>query len=173
MDCTPLIRTKRLLASWLLVPLALVLLVEFGSKDYYNRQKSSCEQHEALFQVVPLLQSEADYARRFLESYAINLNREASVEDAYIARINQAAHDSGLLANSINLKKDSIDSDLGTAQITIHLKGSGTCRQIAEFLKNLKTEDPLLLENRLLISPTGINGDALQIDAELVRIYAE
>ncbi len=173
MDCTPFIRTKMTLAAWLLVPIALVLLVEFGSKDYYNRQKNSCEQHEAVFKMVPLLHTEADYAKRFLKSYAIDLNREASVEDAYIARINQAAHESGLLANSINLEQETIDSDIDTAKITIHLKGSGTCRQIAEFLKKLKTADPLIFESRLLTTPMGIRGDGLQIDAEFVRIYAE
>ena len=173
MDCTPFIRTKMTLAAWLLVPIALVLLVEFGSKDYYNRQKNSCEKHEAVFKIVPLLHTEADYAKRFLKSYAIDLNREASVEDAYIARINQAAHESGLLANSINLEQETIDSDIGTAKITIHLKGSGTCRQTAEFLKKLKSADPLIFESRLLTTPMGIRGDALQIDAEFVRIYAE
>ena len=173
MDCTPFIRTKRVLACWLLAPLILVLLVEFGSQEYYNRQRISCEQHETVFRVVPLLRTEADYAQRFLESYAIDLGHEASVEDVYIARINQAAQESGLLANSINLEKESIDPDLGIAKITIRLKGSGTCRQTAEFLKKLKTSDPLIVENRLLTTPIKTKGDALQIDAEFVRIYAE
>lgn len=173
MDCTPFIRTKMTLAAWFLVPLALVLLVEFGSQNYCNRQKNSCEQHEAIFKMVPLLHTEADYAKRFLRSYAVDLNREASVEDAYIARINQAASESGLLANSINLDQETIDSDLGTAKITIHLNGSGTCRQIAEFLKKLKSADPLILESRLLTTPMGFKGDTLQIDAEFVRIYAK
>ena len=95
------------------------------------------------------------------------------MEDAYIARINQAAHESGLLANSINLEKEVIDSDLGIAKITIHLKGSGTCRQTAEFLKKLKAADPLIFENRLMTTPMGIRGDTLQTDAEFIRIYAE
>ncbi len=173
MDCTPFIRTRLVLASWLVLPLLLVLLVKLGPREYCNRQRTSCEQHEAVFGMVPRLHNEAGYAKHFLESYAIDLGSEASVEDAYIARINQAAHESGLLVHAINLDQKQIDPDLGTAMITIHLQGTGTCRQTAEFLKKLKEEDPLIFENRLLTTPLGFKKDALRIEAELIRVYAE
>ena len=173
MDCTPFIRTRLVLASWVVLPLLLVLLVELGPREFCNRQRISCKQHEAVFAMVPRLHNEADYAKRFLQGYAIDLGPEASVEDAYIARINQAARESGLLVNSINLNQKPIDPDLGIAKITIHLKGTATCRQTAEFLKKLKTEDPLIFESRLLATPMGFKRDALQIDAEFIRIYAE
>jgi len=171
MDCTPFIRTKRLLAAWLALPPLLIILIALGTREYCNHQRMTFEQRESVSRMVPRLRDEAAYARQFLESYAFDLGRKASVEDAYIARINTTADQSGLMVRSINLKQEPIDEALGTARIAVTLAGTGTCRQIAEFLKTLKTADPLLYENRISIAPSSIKADALQIDADFVRIY--
>lgn len=173
MDCTPFIRTKKLLAAWLVIPALLILLITLGSREYCNQQQISCEQRQIVSQMIPLLRDEAAYARRFLKSYAIDKSGEASVEDACIALFNNAANQSGLRVRSINLKQDPIDEALQTARIAVQIEANGTCRQVADFLKKLKTADPLIYENRFLITRAGARDDALQVEAEFIRIYAE
>lgn len=173
MDCTPFIRTKKLLTAWVALPPLLIILITLGSREYRNQQRISYRQREAVSQMIPRLRDEATYARHFLESYAIRMNGEASVEDAYIALFNTTAGQSGLMVRSINLKQKPIDRAPKTARIAVTLSGTGTCRQIADFLKKLKTADPLIYENSMLITPAGAKVDTLQVDATFIRIYAE
>ncbi|MBI9020626.1 MAG: hypothetical protein JEZ10_05165 [Verrucomicrobia bacterium] len=171
MDCTPFIRTKKLLAAWLVLPPLLITLIALGTREYCNQQRIACEQRETVSRMIPRLRDEAAYARRFLESYS--LGRKGSVEDAYIALFNTTADKSGLRVRSINLKQEPIDAALKTARIAVNLEADGTCRQIADFLQKLKSSDPLIYESQFLITPAGAKADTLQINADFIRIYAE
>jgi hypothetical protein len=173
MDCTPFIRTKTLMTAWLGLPLLLVLLMEFGSEEYYNQQRTSWEQKKTVSRMAPQLQREADNAKQFLKTYSINLGSEASAEDACITLINNAANQSNFMVSSINLDQKTIDPSLATAMMTIHLKGAGTSRQIAGFVKTLKSDDPFIFESSLLVTPEGFRRDALRVDATFIRVYVE
>ena len=173
MDCTPFIRTKTLLTAWVVTPLLLVLLLGFGPRGFEDQQQVSLKQREIAYQMVPRLRNEAKNAKQFLKSYSIKLGSEASVEDACITLINHAANQSAFLVSSINLDQKTVAPDLATAMMTIHVKGNGTCRQIAEFIKTIKDEDPFIFESRLLVTPERMQRDTLQVDATFIRVYAE
>lgn len=171
MDCTPYFRTKTRLATWLALPPLLILLIALGTREYGNHQQIACEQRETISRMIPLLRNETACARQFIETYAFDMENKASVEDTYINKINTAADLSGLMVHSINLKQEPINPSLGTTRIVATLAGTGSCRQMAQFIKTLKTSDPLIYENRISIAPSGSTSSALKIEAEFGRIY--
>jgi len=172
MDCTPFIRTKTVLATWLAVPLLVLILVELTTRGYCNHQQVSCEQRETVSRMAPRMQAEATYAARFLETYQIRTGR-GSVQDVHIGLLNSAVAKSGFTIETINLDQEIIDEDLGTAQIIMKMQGTGTCRQIAEFLKKVKNEDPLICEDKLAMAPSGKSPENLQVNATFIKIYVE
>jgi len=173
MDCAPFIRTRGILAAWLALPLLALIVAELAVRGFYNQQRVSFEQNKMLSQMVPRMQEEAHYAARFLETYRVNRPGRGSAQDIYINLIDAAAAKSGFTIETIHLDQETLDEDLGTAQIVMRLQGTGTCRQIAEFLKKVKQEDPLICENELAMAPSGKAPEILQVDADFIKIYAE
>lgn len=171
MDCTPFFRTKKLLATWVGMPPLLILLISLGTRQYCNHQRIACEQSETVSRMIPLLRNETAFARQFIKDYAFNMENKASLEDTYIDKINTAADLSGLIVSSINLKQEPINQTLGTARIVASLAGTGTCRQMAKFIKTLKISDLLIYEDHISIEPSSSKSSALRIEAEFARIY--
>ncbi len=173
MDCTPFIRTKWVLAAWLLAPLLILIAVELAVRSFYNQQQSACEQNKTLAHVAPRMQEEVDIAEHFLKNYRVKNLGQGSVEDAYIATINTAASEAGFTTETVHLNQETLDDDLGTSKIVMRLQGTGTCRQIADFLQKVKQADPLICESKLAMAPSGRSATSLQINVELTKIYVK
>jgi len=173
MDCAPFIRTKLVMATWLAVPVLALVGAELAVRGFYNQQCASYEQKKTLSQMAPKMQEEANYAARFLETYQVDHTGHGSAQDIYVGLLNSAATKSGLTIETINLDQETLDNDLGTARIVMRLQGTGTCRQIAEFLKEVKKQDPLICESKLAMAPSGKARGSLQINADFIKIYVE
>jgi len=173
MDCAPFIRTKWVLATWLTVPLLALVGAELAVRGFHNQQKAAFEQNKTLALMVPRMQEEASYTTRLLKTYRVDHAINGSAQDIYISLLKAAAEQSGLIVETIHLDQETLDYDLRTTQIVICLQGTGTCRQIAEFLKEIKLADPLICESELAMAPSGKAPGNLQINADFIKIYID
>ncbi len=173
MDCTPFIRTRWILAAWLIVPLLLLVTIGMAGRSFHYQQRTSLQQKIALFHMVPNMQSEADAAEEFLSTCRLDGSESVSAQDLYYSLINTAALNSGFELETIYLDQKTIDFELKTSRLTISLLGTGTSRQAAEFLQQIQTEDPMLFASTLRMFPSGKAPDILTLETDLVKVYVQ
>ena len=171
MDCAPFIRTKLVLATWVAIPLLLLISMGLAIRGFYYQQQVSYEKKKAISKMIPLMQVEADYASGFLKTHRVDRAGNGSAQELYIGLLNNAGATSGFIIETIDLDEEVLDEELGTAQIVIRLQGAGTCRQIAEFLSQVKQKDPLICEQELRITPGGRSQENLRVEAAFTKIY--
>lgn len=173
MDCAPFIRTKWVLATWLAVPLLVLIGTGLAVSGFYNQQRASYEQKKSLSQMAPRMREETAYAARFLDTYRVGDAGNGSAQDVYIGLLNNAAEQSGFSIVTISLDQETLDEELGTARIVMSLEGTGTCRQIAELLNQIKQADPLICDNNIKVTPSGKSPESLMVEADFIKIYVE
>jgi len=173
MDCTPFIRTKLVMVTWLAVPIVALVGSELAVRSFHNQQCASYEQKKTLSEMAPRMQEKVNDAARFLKTYQVDHTGDGSAQDIYVGLLNSAAAKSGFTIETINLDQETLDDLLGTARIVMRLQGTGTCRQIAGFLKEIKQQDSLICENTLEVAPSGKAPGNLQINADFIKIYVE
>lgn len=174
MDCAPFIRSKTILISWITVPALILIVINMAVNGLFAQQLTSFEQKSSLMRLIPAMQQEADNASVYLDTFRVSPS-SGTVREFYITLINRIAAESGMQVDTITLDQDSLNQELGTAKVILHLQGQGTCRQIAGFLTHLKQADPLVFEDNLVIDPATRAEDqgSFKFSTDLIRIYVE
>ena len=172
MDSTIFIRSRRVLAIWLAVPVLVVTTVDFGVRTFYNNQQVSYLRKQALDKYIPeMLVGEGDF-NRFIKGCVINTASSSSIEDKSIELMNTAANLAKFNITSIDVVQTR-DKKNNTIKVAVNVSGIGSCRSIAAFLANIKKQDPLIYEEQIDLSNAVEGPGVLQMEAQLGKIYIE
>ncbi|MEI7850669.1 MAG: hypothetical protein WCH86_02440 [Kiritimatiellales bacterium] len=172
MDSTIFIRSRRVLAIWLVAPLLVVASVEFGVRTFYNDQQASYLRKQALDKFIPEMLMGAGDFDRFIKDYVVNTENSSSIEDSSIELMNTAASLAKFKITSIDVVQTRNETP-NTIKIAVNVSGIGSCRSIAAFLVNIKKQDALIYEERIDLSRAVEGLDVLQMEAQLGKIYIE
>lgn len=172
MDSTIFIRSRRVLAVWLAVPVLVIAAVEVGVRTFYSEQQTSYLRKQTLDKFIPEMLIGAGDFDRFIKGYEISTAGSASIEDSSIELMNTAAGIAQFKITSINVVQER-DQKLNTIKVVINVNGIGSCRSIAAFLGNIKKQDPLIYEERIALSRAVEGLGVLQVEAQLGKIYVE
>jgi hypothetical protein len=170
MDSTVFIRSRRVLAFWLVLPLLAIAVTELGSRTFYNYQQISCLRNQSLNRLIPEMISENAQFDEFIKGYEVNTADSASIEDVYIKALEAAAVEAGFKITSIHLEQDR-DHTLPAVKIAVNLEGTGTPGSLAAFLHAVKTQDPSIYEERIALTRYDESVNMLLLEATLGKIY--
>ncbi len=173
MDCAPFIRTRLVLITWIIAPLLVLLVSLLAVRGFNNLQNTAYEQNRTLLKMIPRMKEASTDAAEFLKTYQTHYSENGSAQAAYISRFNEASQLSNFMIETMNLDPEVINAELGIEQMLISLQGTGTCREIATFLKIINEGDPLIVQKKIAMAPSGKLSDNLQVNMNLTRIYIE
>lgn len=171
MDSARFIRKKSVLAAWLAVPPLLAVITEFGATGFYDYSQIAYMRAAMLEKLIPRMEAEARHFDEFIDDYRTDAADSASVEDAHLALCNAAAQLAEFTITSMSVKQEPADAAQGVSRLSISLKGSGTGRETANFLKHLKNKDPLIYEEQVRLMRSPDNRNELQLEAALGKVY--
>lgn len=170
MDSTIFIRSRRVLAIWLAVPVLVVTAVDLGVRTFYNTQQVSYLRKQALDKYIPeMLAGEGDF-NRFIKGCVINTTGSKSIEDTSIELMNTAANLAKFKITSIDVVQTR-GAKPDTTKVAVNVNGIGSCRSIAAFLQNIKKQDPLIYEEQIDLSNAVEGPGFLQMEAQLGKVY--
>jgi hypothetical protein len=170
MDSTVFIRSRRVLAFWLVLPLLAIAVTELGSRTFYNYQQISCLRNQSLNRLIPEMISENAQFDEFIKGYEVNTADSASIEDVYIKALEAAAEEAGFKITSIHLEQDR-DHTPAAVKIAVNLDGVGSPGSLAAFLHAVKTQDPSIYEEQIALTRSVDNPEIIQMEAQLGKIY--
>ena len=173
MDSSRFIRRRSVFAAWILIPLALIALVDMASRNVQERLRITFDQQQTLDRLIPQMAEAAEQFDVFIAPYISAKGKLTSVENVSIDLINQSAGSASVTITSINLSQDPVDKKTGTHRINIHIKGEGTAQSLAAFIKNIKINDPFIHEDQVLISRVRRHESRFLLETTLYKIYIE
>lgn len=171
MDSTIFIRSRRVLAGWLILPLLAIAVVEVGSRTFYNYQQASCLRNQSLNQLIPEMIKEEAKFDEFIKGYEYNTADSASIEDVYIKTLETAADATGFKITSIHLVQDRNQTQ-PAPKIAVTLDGIGPPRSLIAFLHAVKMTDPAIYEERIALTRYDESLNMLLLEATLSKIYS-
>jgi len=172
MDSTVFIRSRMVLAIWVIFPMLAALAVGLGSRAFFDAQQASYLRRQSRDHFIPEMLLEGERFSQFMKGYVINTSDSSSIEDATIELLNAAADTAQFKITSINLTQ-ARDANPGTVKVAVSVEGIGSCRSIAAFLQNIKTQDPLIYEEQLQLTRSVDGAELLKAETQLGRIYIE
>jgi hypothetical protein len=170
MDSSRFLRRRSALAAWLAVPLMLALVAEFGASGFREFQQIAAVRSMALETLIPQMEAETRLFEQFCTGFMASSTAGNPVEDALIGQINEAARLSGCMVTSVKVEMVPVDAALNINRISISLRGTGSAREINNFLKNIKNKDSRIYEERILLISSMDDPDMFEIEAELGKV---
>jgi hypothetical protein len=170
MDSTIFIRSRRVLALWLVVPLLAVAVTELGSRAFYSYQQVAYLRNQSLETLIPEMTAEEARFDQFIGGYQISTPDASSVESAYIELLTAAAEEAKFNITSIRLVQEK-ESQHNTIRLAAQVSGLGPCSRIVEFLQTVKKKDSLIYEEQLELTRSFEDSELLDVQATLGKIY--
>ncbi len=170
MDSTVFIRSRRVLAFWLVFPLLAIAVVELGSRTFFNHQQVSCLRNQSLNRLIPEMIKENAQFDEFIKAYEVNTADSASIEDVYIKTMETAADTTGFKITSIHLVQDRNQTQ-PAPKIAVNLNGVGSPGSLVAFLHAVKMKDPSIFEEWIKLTRSVDNPEIIQMEAQLGKIY--
>lgn len=167
MDSAQFIRKRGVFIAWLMVPLVAALLVNRAAHSFAERQSIRHTQLKKLEQITPKMVIATSDFNALTAPYKL----QPAVGDVNIALLNDAAEQCGFTLTSINLSQKADEENPGTVRIDMSLKGEGSARNLAAFLRELKIRDPFIYESQILISSAVSDTSVFKIEAVLSKLY--
>jgi hypothetical protein len=171
MDSTVFIRSRRVLVFWLVLPLLVIVVVELGSRTFFNHQQVSCLRNQSLSRLIPEMIKENAQFDEFIKRYEVNTADSASIEDVYIKTLGTAADTTGFKITSIHLVQDRNQTQ-SAPKIAVNLEGIGSPRSLVAFLQAVKMKDPAIYEERIALTRYDESLNMLLLETKLSKIYS-
>ncbi len=171
MDSTVFIRSRRVLAFWLVFPLLAIAVVELGSRTFFNHQQVSCLRNQSLNRLIPEMIKENAQFDEFIKAYEVNTADSASIEDVYLKTLGTAADTTGFKITSIHLVQDR-NQIQPAPKIAVNLEGIGSPGSLIAFLHAVKMNDPSIYEERIALTRYDESLNMLLLETTLSKIYS-
>lgn len=142
MDLGRFERSRLLFWSWLIVPVALVLVTVAPSMLYLRRQREGLAQRQALLAKIPDLEALTKSVDALLRSATPMADQGAQAAEEATRRLDQAAKNAGLVIRSMKVEDGTVPVEgFHTVRITVQVQGA--LRSVVQWLH--ETQKPGLL----------------------------
>ena len=171
MDSAIFIRKHSVFIAWLIVPLVLIILTYYSTALFTTQQNTLLSQCQMLQKIIPKMTAAAISFNEETSPYALLPDKNTSIEDINIALFNDVAEQTGFSITSINLAQKTGEELPGIVQIEVNINGEGSSRELIAFIKEVKTRDPFIYENNVLIFNSGNQKQEMELEATFNKLY--
>lgn len=160
------------MALWIAAPLLVLAAIWAGIFAVHAHQKTAQMRTEALERLIPGQESALAEFKEFFGIFTSRPEGFSSLEDAYLARIDQAAAEAQFALSEVRMNVEPLRSPQpGTVRVQMNIRGAGQFYDVALFLNNIKRMDPAVFEKQVDLVPDGDGSGRITLSAELEKIY--